>query len=111
MALFDSSGFQWDRTSVPREVPRASGERAIFRFRRMLPEYVWDAGLLGGNPFPEVKTFLVEGVTVSGASFPIRNRFSVEQDVLNSFEHAMAFYLFGALQQFFFDGTGARPAS
>jgi hypothetical protein len=33
----------------------------------MLPEYVWDAGVLEGNPFtfPEVKT-LLEGVTVGG---------------------------------------------
>ena len=31
----------------------------------MLPEYVWDAGVLEGNPFtfPEVKT-LLEGVTI-----------------------------------------------
>jgi hypothetical protein len=192
MAIFDSLGFQWDRTSVPREVPRASVERAIFRFRRMLPEYVWDAGVLEGNPFtfPEVKT-LLEGVTVGGrklsdqeqilnlaesskrlitlvaqGEFAIdkptfcelqgivarnealewghfrgegaeidftpdvalgeRGRFtplptapgaielnrvfsdgvrSLEQDVLNPFEHAMAFYFFGALQQFFFDGN------
>ena len=34
----------------------------------MLPEYVWDAGVLEGNPFtfPVVKT-LLEGVTVGGA--------------------------------------------
>jgi len=33
----------------------------------MLPEYVWDAGVLEGNPFtfPEVKTLLY-GVTVGG---------------------------------------------
>jgi hypothetical protein len=67
MALFDTLGFQWNRASVPREVPRASLERVVFRFRRMLPEYVWDAGVLEGNPFtfPEVKT-LLEGVTVGG---------------------------------------------
>ena len=51
MALFDALGFQWDRDSVPREVPRASLERVVFRFHRMLPEYVWDAGVLEGNPF------------------------------------------------------------
>ena len=67
MALFDTLGFQWNRDSVPREVPRTSLERVVFRFRRMLPEYVWDAGVLEGNPFtfPEVKT-LLEGVTVGG---------------------------------------------
>jgi hypothetical protein len=51
MALFDSLGFSWNRGSVPRELPRASVERAAFRFARMLPEYVWDAGVLEGNPF------------------------------------------------------------
>jgi hypothetical protein len=67
MDLFDSLGFHWNRDSVPREVPRASLERVVFRFRRMLPEYVWDAGVLEGNPFtfPEVKT-LLEGVTIGG---------------------------------------------
>jgi prophage maintenance system killer protein len=67
MALFEALGFQWDRDAVPREFPRASAERVIFRFHRMLPEYVWDAGVLEGSPitFPEVKT-LTEGVTVGG---------------------------------------------
>jgi hypothetical protein len=45
MALFETLGFQWDRDSVPREVPCTSPERALFRFHRMLPEYVWDAGV------------------------------------------------------------------
>jgi hypothetical protein len=39
MALFDTLGFQWNRDSVPREIPRASLERVVFRFHRMLPEY------------------------------------------------------------------------
>jgi prophage maintenance system killer protein len=44
----------------------------------MLPEYVWDAGVLEGNPFtfPEVKT-LLEGVTVGG------RKVSDEQQILN----------------------------
>jgi prophage maintenance system killer protein len=192
MALFDTLGFQWNRDSVPREVPRASLERVVFRFRRMLPEYVWDAGVLEGNPFtfPEVKT-LLEGVTVGGrklsdqeqilnlaesskylvdlvknrefklgkstfcslhalvarnealewghfrgegletqftpdVALGERGRFtplatkrgavrlnevfasgisSLEQDVSNPFERATAFFLFGSLQQFFFDGN------
>ncbi len=78
MALFDTLGFQWNRDSVPREVPRASLERVVFRFRRMLPEYVWDAGVLEGNPFtfPEVKT-LLEGVTVGG------RKLSDQEQILN----------------------------
>jgi len=158
----------------------------------MLPEYVWDAGVLEGNPFtfPEVKT-LLEGVTVGGRKLSdqeqilnlaesskflmnlVRNREfkldkatfsslhtlvarnealewghfrgegletqftpdvalgergrftplatepgavrlnevfasglrSLEQNVSNPFERATAFFLFGALQQFFFDGN------
>jgi hypothetical protein len=67
MGLFDTLGFKWDRDSVPQELPRVSLERVVFRFHRMLPEYVWDAGVLEGNPltFPEVKT-LLEGVAVAG---------------------------------------------
>jgi len=192
MALFETLGFQWNRDSVPREVPRASLERVVFRFHRMLPEYVWDAGVLEGNPFtfPEVKT-LLEGVTVGGrklsdqeqilnlaesSKFLVdlvknrdfkldkstfcslhalvarnealewghfrgegletqftpdvalgeRGRFtplstesgavrlnevfasgirSLEQNISNPFERATAFFLFGSLQQFFFDGN------
>lgn len=78
MALFDSLGFSWNRDSIPRELPRASVERAAFRFARMLPEYVWDAGVLEGNPFtfPEVKT-LLDGVTVGG------RKLSDQEQILN----------------------------
>ena len=83
MALFDTLGFRWNRDSVPREVPRASAERVVFRFHRMLPEYVWDAGVLEGNPFtfPEVKT-LLEGVTVGG------RKLSDQEQILNLAESA-----------------------
>lgn len=78
MALFDSLGFSWNRGSIPRELPRASVERAAFRFARMLPEYVWDAGVLEGNPFTfqEVKT-LLDGVTVGG------RKLSDQEQILN----------------------------
>lgn len=78
MVLFESLGFRWDRGSVPRELPRASRNRVVFRFSRMLPEYVWDAGVLEGNPFtfPEVKT-LLEGVTVGG------RKLSDQEQILN----------------------------
>jgi Fic family protein len=78
MELFDELGFQWNRASVPQEVPTHSIERAIFRFHRMLPEFVWDASVLEGNPFtfPEVKT-LLDGVTVGG------RKTSDQEQVLN----------------------------
>jgi Fic family protein len=78
MAAFDQLGFQWERSAVPVQIPRSSVERAVFRFHRMLPEYVWDAGALEGNPFtfPEVKT-LLEGVTVGG------RKLSDQEQILN----------------------------
>ena len=83
MALFDTLGFHWDGDSAPREVPHASLERVIIRFHRMLPEYLWDAGVLQGNPFtfPEAKT-LLEGVTVGG------RKFSDQEQILNLAESA-----------------------
>jgi len=65
--LFTELGFRWDRATIPANVPTHSVERACYRFRHMLPEFVWDAGVLEGNPFtfPEVKT-LLDGVTVGG---------------------------------------------
>lgn len=156
MALFDTLGFFWNRGSIPRELPRASVERAAFRFARMLPEYVWDAGVLEGNPFtfPEVKT-LLDGVTIGGRKLSDqeqilnlaqsskyllelvrRQEFKLDKEtfcalhapptepaatelsaifskgvgalrdnVSNPFERATAFFLFGSLHQFFFDGS------
>lgn len=77
MNLFETLGFTWDRSAVGR-APVHSLERACFRFKRMLPEFVWDAGVLEGNPFtfPEVKT-LLEGVTVGG------RRISDQEQILN----------------------------
>jgi len=65
--LFDTLGFQWDRAEVPGNMPTHTIERVCFRFHKMLPEFVWDAGVLEGNPFtfPEVKT-LLDGITVGG---------------------------------------------
>jgi prophage maintenance system killer protein len=180
MELFSALGFQWDRLAVPAALPTHSVERVAFRFHRMLPEFVWDASVLEGNPFtfPEVKT-LLDGVTVGGrkisdqeqvlnlaqsarhllalvktsafaldkATFtaihalvarnealewghfrgegaetgytplptvvdaPELNRVfagglqALQRCVQHPFEKAAAFFLFGALQQFFFDGN------
>jgi hypothetical protein len=125
----------------------------------MLPEYVWDAGVLEGNPFtfPEVKT-LLDGVTVGGRKLSDQEQIlnlaesskylldlvrrqefkldkgtfcalhahvarnealewgrsnaifskglaALQENVPNPFERATAFFLFGSLQQFFFDGN------
>lgn len=78
MKLFDALGFRWDRSAVPAIVPTHSIERVCFRFHRMLPEFVWDASVLEGNPFtfPEVKT-LLDGVTIGG------RKISDQEQVLN----------------------------
>jgi hypothetical protein len=63
---------------VPSPAPTHSIERVAFHFHRMLPEFVWDASALEGNPltFIEVKT-LVDGVTVGG------HKISDQAQVLN----------------------------
>lgn len=59
-------------------MPIHSTERVCFRLRRMLPEFVWDASTLEGNPitFPEVKT-LLDGITVGG------RKISDQEQILN----------------------------
>ena len=77
MHIFDKLGFTWDRTAVPPCAP-ASVDRAMFRYKQMLPQHVFDASFLEGNPYtyPQVKT-LLDGVTVGG------HRLSDERQVLN----------------------------
>jgi len=78
MTLFDALGFRWDRPAIPACVPSYSLDRVCFRFYKMLPEFVWDASVLEGNPFtfPEVKT-LLDGVTVGG------RKISDQEQILN----------------------------
>jgi len=78
MDLFTTLGFRWARDAIPATLPRHTVERVCFRFHRMLPEFVWDASMLEGNPFtfPEVKT-LLDGVTVGG------RKVSDQEQVLN----------------------------
>ncbi len=77
MALFEALGFSWSGCKVP-ATSAASVNRAVFRYKQMLPQFVFDASALEGNPFtyPEVKT-LLDGVTVGG------HKLSDERQVLN----------------------------
>lgn len=63
---------------MPTGMQAHSVARACFRFHRMLPEFVWDAGVLEGNPFtfPQVQT-LLDGVTVGG------HKLSDQEQILN----------------------------
>lgn len=78
MSLFDALRFSWDRSVVPDSIPVHSLERVCFHFHKMLPEFVWDAGVLEGNPFtfPEVQT-LLEGITIGG------RKISDQEQILN----------------------------
>lgn len=78
-----SLGFGWDSAVVPQTVPTHSLDRVCFRLHKMLPEFVWDAGVLEGNPFtfPEVKT-LLDGVTVGG------RKLTDQEQILNLAESA-----------------------
>lgn len=86
MQLFEKLGFAWDRSAVAAGVS-ASVERAVFRYKQMLAQFVFDASALEGNPFtfPQVKT-LLDGVTVGG------HKFSDEQQVLNLVAAAKALF-------------------
>lgn len=78
MELFKALGFSWDRSTFPKITTTHSIERACARFLRLLPEFVWDASVLEGNPctFIEVKT-LLDGITVGG------RKISDQEQVLN----------------------------
>ena len=76
--VFSPLGFSWDRSAIPTNISTHSVDLVCFRFHQMLPQFVWDAGVLEGNPFtfPEVKT-LLDGITVGG------HRISDEEQILN----------------------------
>ena len=81
MSLFKTLGFRWNRSAVPAAsaaLPKHSVERAVFRYHRMLAQFVWDASMLEGNPitYPEVQTLLA-GITAGG------RKLSDQDQVLN----------------------------
>lgn len=81
--LADALGFTWNRSAMPRNITGSDVRRAVWRFGKMLPGYVWDAAVLEGNPFtyPEVQT-LLQGITVGG------KKLSDERQILNLSESA-----------------------
>jgi Fic family protein len=58
---------QWEPGIFPLTLRPSSVERAVKRFQKSLPQFVWEAAQLEGNPFtfPEVQT-LLDGITVGG---------------------------------------------
>jgi hypothetical protein len=100
MTLFTDLDFQWDRAAIPQDIPIHSIKRVCFRFHRMLPEFVWDASVLEGNPFtfPEVKT-LLDGVTVGG------RKISDQEQVLNLAESSKRLLAIAQNGQFALDSS------
>ena len=60
-------GIQWKREVFPLVFQASTPNRAVKRLQKSLPQFVWEAAQLEGNPFtfPEVQT-LLDGVTVGG---------------------------------------------
>lgn len=64
----DTGRVTWDRSKVELSLIQESPvDRALFRFKKTLPEFIWNTAALEGNTFtlPEVRT-LLDGVTVGG---------------------------------------------
>ena len=97
MSLFSKLGFVWDRSAV-QQGQRFSVDRAVFRYKHMLSQYVYDASYLEGNPltYPEVKT-LMDGVTVGG------HRLSDQQQVLNLADAARELFELARQNRFVLD--------
>lgn len=72
--LFDTLGFTWDRAAIP-QLAAHSVERACFQVHKLLPQHVWEAASLSGNPLPfsAVKT-LVDGVILTGENSSHHNQ-------------------------------------
>ncbi len=65
--IFNKLGLRWDRKLFPLQVTENTVVRAVKRFQKSLPQFIWEAAQLEGNPFtfPEVQT-LLDGITVGG---------------------------------------------
>lgn len=65
--LFDSLGFYWNRSIIPKDVPRHDVRRVCFRVHKMMAQFVWDAAVAEGRPFtyPQVQT-VIDGAPVRG---------------------------------------------
>lgn len=94
MSLFKKLGFKWDRSAIPAGIS-TSVERAAFRYKQSLAEFVYDASALEGNPFtyPEVQT-LLEGITVGG------RKLTDQQQVYNLGEAAKELFVMVKANQF-----------
>ena len=81
----EETGISWDSSAVDWSLlDRSTVNRVRARFRASLPEYIWDAAALEGNPYtlPEVQT-LLEGITVTGHRIADQNQILTLNDGFN----------------------------
>jgi len=86
------TGIAWDRTRVDWEaLTESTTERVRARYRSSLPEYIWDAAALEGNPYtlPEVQT-LLEGITVTGHRLEDQNQILALNEAYNTVDSLVA---------------------
>ncbi|MET4780647.1 hypothetical protein [Glaciihabitans sp. UYNi722] len=70
------TGITWDPTALDFDlIQEPTPQRVRSRFRAQLPEFIWDAAALEGNPYtlPEVQTLLA-GITVTGHKLEDQNQ-------------------------------------
>lgn len=86
------TGITWDRSRVDWEaLSQSTTERVRARFQSSLPEYVWDAAALEGNPYtlPEVQT-LLDGITVTGHRLEDQNQIIALNEAYNTVDSLVA---------------------
>ena len=85
----EATGITWDRDSLDWDLLTSSPvDRVRARYRASLPEYIWDAASLEGNPYtlPEVQT-LLEGITVNGHKLEEQDQILALNDAYNTADH------------------------
>ncbi|MHB1234579.1 MAG: Fic family protein [Microbacteriaceae bacterium] len=84
----EATGIHWDRNTIDWDLLTPSTvERVRARYRAVLPEYIWDAARLEGNPYtlPEVQT-LLEGITVNGHTLEDQHQILALNDAYNTLD-------------------------
>ncbi|WP_459190604.1 Fic family protein [Ralstonia pseudosolanacearum] len=83
--LFNSLGFDWDRSALPKNVPVHEITLACSRLQSMLATYVFDASFLEGNPFSYAAVqCVVAGQTLPLVHYEISDRDQVRNLVMGT---------------------------
>jgi hypothetical protein len=91
----EALGYTWDQSAIPRDIPSFSVERAMWRLQLGV-----GLGTRGRYmpPRTEPSGENLRRIYARGVQF-------IEVELDYSFEQAIAYFLFAALQQFYFDGN------